>query len=473
MPITNTDISTSPARRAPGPKGGLVLGSLPAYKANPVEFFRGLQRTHGDVVRIKLGPYLAHLVTHPDGIRHVIQTNDSNYCRGRFYEKFKIFFGRGLLTLDGDEWREHRRAAQPAFLRKVVTGGMAPAVDATESMLARWSGLAQRAEPVSMVPEVMAVVLSSLSKTLFGVDVGDQSASIAEAVDFGVGAMFNQGTLAEMAPSWLPTRRNRNITKYRALIDGMISRIRLTHDADRAAVDLVDLLEHAGPRPGGHSWPDREVQDELTTVFLAGLETTAMALAWSLYAVARYPDVRAELEEEVDRVLGSGPLTGDNIDQLVFTRMVISESLRLHPPIWLYTRDALAADDVLGYEIPAGSSVLVSPFVTHRRADLWENAEVFDPHRFDPARDEHRAPFTYFPFGGGPRQCIGLHLAAQELRVMVAMITQRFRLELTNDDAVSVGASVLSLRPLQDIVVRLRPRHPAGHRAPVLQSGRR
>jgi cytochrome P450 len=414
------------------------------------------------VSRFRLGPYLSHLVTHPDGIRHVIQLNDRNYCRGRFYEKFKLFFGTGLLTMDGDAWLRHRRVAQRAFLRSGV-GASGPQVSAaTTAMLDRWEQTAARGETIRLVPETMALTLSSLSRTLFGVDVSDEREAIGEAVDFGVEAMFNQGTIGEMLPAWLPTARNHGIRRTRRVLSAMIDRIRAEHDSGRASVDLVDLLEAAEDPESRVPWSETEIRDELTTIFLAGQETTALALGWVLCALAAHEHVREELEAEVDRVVQGDVVRADQLDELRYTRMVVSETLRLYPPIWLYTRDALEDDLVLGYHIPAGSSVLVSPFATHRRPDLWPNPEVFDPERFSPEREEQRPRFAYFPFGGGPRQCIGMHLALLELQIMVALIASRFRLELVGERPFEVGASVLSLRPRGDVVVRLRSRQAAG-----------
>src|SRR5450755_1090028 len=192
-----------PARSAPRAPGNWLLGSLPAYKRNPVRFFQDLQRSHGDVVGFRLGPYPAHLITHPDGIRQIIQANDRNYCRGRFYEKFTIFFGKGLLTLDGDDWRRHRKVAQPPFLRTVIGAATGNVVDATRDMLDRWEVNSRNGEPLDLIPEAMALTLSSLSRTLFGLDVSDERVPIMRAIDFGVGTMFNHGTLTEMLPSWL------------------------------------------------------------------------------------------------------------------------------------------------------------------------------------------------------------------------------------------------------------------------------
>jgi cytochrome P450 len=452
--------AASTGGRAPGPRGNLLMGSLPAYKRNPVRFFCDLQEAYGDVVRFRLGPYPCHLITHPDGISHVIQVNDRNYCRGRFYEKFKIFFGHGLLTLDGEDWRTHRHVAQPAFLRTVISGAAPHVVAATAEMLDRWDRYAGDDRPLPVIPEAMRLTLATLSRTLFGLDVSDEHQPIGQAVDFGVKTMFNQGTLDEMLPSWLPTRRNKGIAVNRVVLAQMVQRIRSGHDRGTATVDLVDLFEAAIDPRTGQPWTEREILDEVLTVFLAGQETSAMALSWAVQLLGTHPEVLAELAAEADP-LTDEDLLDPQLKALPYAKMVVEETLRMHPPIWLYTRDALADDEVLGYRIPAGSSVLVSPFATHRRTDLWPDPDEFRPRRFDPASREKRARFAYFPFGGGPRQCIGMHMALHELQIMVAMIAKRFDVEVPGGPA-DVGEAVLSLRPAGGVTVRLRRRQPAG-----------
>jgi cytochrome P450 len=350
--------------------------------------------------------------------------------------------------------------AQPAFLRTVVADSTRHVVAATNDLLDSWEVSAAVGDPVNLVPDCMAVTLASLSRTLFGLDVSDERTEILKAVDFGVETMFNRARLDEYLPDWLPTSRNRGIVRHRATLRAMIDRIRADHRREEATVDLVSLLENATDPGTGRPWNQGEIIDELTTIFLAGQETTALALCWTLYTLAIRPDLRERLQAEVDALSGADPVR--ELSRLPFTKMVIEESLRLHPPIWLYTRDAVGPDEILGYPIAPGSSVLVSPYVTHRRPDLWPNPHVFDPDRFDPAKKTTRARFAYFPFGGGPRQCIGMHLALHELQVMLALIAQRFDFSLVGQAPIDVGELVLSLRPIRDVVVRLTPRSAIG-----------
>ena len=454
-PGSGSALGSVPASRvAPGPRGSLLLGSLPAYKRDPVRFFVDLQAAYGDVVRFRLGPYPAHLVTHPDGIRHVIQVNDRNYCRGRFYEKFKLFFGTGLLTTDGDEWRSHRQVVQPAFLRTVIGASTRHVSAATEATLWRWELHALQAEPIRLLPETAALTLASLSKTLFGLDVSDASAAVGRAVDFGASAMFNQGTFEEMLPPWVPTRRNRAIARQRRVLHEMARpdpcRPRpgrsgggprpAARSGDRRADPRALARQHRARR-AAHRVPRRPGDDGAGPCLDA--------------AVGRDPPART------GRVGGrSGP---GRRQRPGHQRPHPGPALHPYghrgvdapaPAIWLYTRDAVGADEVLGYRVPAGSSVLVSPYVTHRLPDLWPAPETFDPQRFDPRRRERRPRFAYFPFGGGPRQCIGMHLALHELTVMLALISARFRLEFLGADPV-VGRPVVSLRPVREMQARL------------------
>lgn len=456
---TAPDRAAGPLRTPPGPRTRHPMGSLPAYKRNPVLFFQDLQRAHGDVVRFKLGPWPATLLTHPEGIRHVIVANDANYCRGRFYEKFSLFFGQGLLTLDGEDWKRHRQVAQPAFLRTIIPRGGQHISGASEDLVRDWTAAADAGERVDVVDSAMILTLASLSRVLFGLDVSrDRSrAAVVEAIDFGVSAMFNQGTLSEMLPRWMPTSRNRAINRHKAVLTGMIERIRAEHERDTATTDLVDVFEGATDPQTGRHWSQQEIHDELITVFLAGQETTAMAMSWLVYLVASHPEVQDRLAAEVDTIPGD-LAEAVTAGQLPYVRMVVEETLRLYPPIWLYTRDAIAEDEVSGFHIPAGSSVLVSPYTTHRRPDLWPDPDRFLPERFDPATAAPRSRFAYFPFGGGPRQCIGSHMAMFELQVALASIVRSLRIALADAEPVGVGEPVLSLRPVPSVAVTVARR---------------
>jgi cytochrome P450 len=423
-----------------------------------------VRREYGDVVRNPLGPYLTHFVAHPDHVRHVLQTNHGNYIRGRFYDNFKPFFGDGLLTTDGRVWLNHRRLVQPLFHRRQVQLSSHQIIASVGTMLDRWQAFSDAEQDFDVVPEMMWLTLSVLGQMIFGVDVAHFADVIAPAVHYGVGAMMPQGNVNDFVPRWLPTPHNRRVDRARRTLAGVMQWVRTQgenrpHDGS----DLTSLLKSADDRTQ-QSLTEQEVEDEMMTIFLAGHETTGSGLAWALYVLATNPDVRERLEDELS-TLGGRPPAADDLPDVPYLGMFIDECLRVYPPIWGFTRDAAGDDQVGGYHIPKGSSVFVSPYVTHRHPDFWDEPERFDPERFTPERVAARPRFAYFPFGGGQRQCIGLHMAKLQMQIAVAMIVQRYRVALLPGHPIVRGANV-SLRPVHGIRVTLQ-RRPAARRISI------
>jgi cytochrome P450 len=455
-----TDVATAPPaakRLAPGPRGSLLMGNLPAFREDAIKMLMDLQRDYGDVVRQRLGPYLVHSVTHPDGVRHVLQGNYKNYSRGKFYENFKLFFGDGLLTTDGEYWLRHRRMAQPLFHRKVVDQCTDTATASIGEMLDRWEGEVGR-EPVELVGEMMHVSLGILGRVVFNMDFSGYSHVITPSVLVGLKTMMPQGNLNDFIPQWVPTPYNRRLTRAQTSLRDVMHKVIREHDhGGDGTIDLITLLQSAKDSETGLGLTDQELHDEVMTIFMAGHETTGNGMAWTLYAVAEHPDVRERLEAEVDEVLGGRPPKLEDLANLPYTKMVVDESLRLYPPIWGYTRDPIADDEIDGYHIPKGSTIFLSPFVTQRHPDVWEDPERFDPERFVPGRAESYPPFSYFPFGGGSRKCIGFHLALLQMQLVTAMVAQRFRVETVPGHPVEYGRMV-ALRPTHGIRATLHPR---------------
>lgn len=445
-------------RIAPGPRGNLVMGNLAAFREDPIQMIMDLQREYGDVARQRLGPYLVHSVTHPDGVRHVLQGNYKNYSRGKFYENFKLFFGDGLLTTDGEYWLRHRRMAQPLFHRKVVEGCTDSATVAIGAMLDRWDAAVEGGEPVELVAEMMQVSLSILGRVVFNMDFSGYADVISPSVLVGLKTMMPQGNLNDFIPRWVPTPYTRRLARAQRSLRDVMQKVIAEHEVGgEGTIDLITLLQSAKDEETGRALTDQELHDEVMTIFMAGHETTGNGMAWTLYAVAEHPQVRERLEAEVDEVLGDRPPTLDDLPQLAYTRMVVDESLRVYPPIWGYTRDPIADDEIGGYFIPADSTIFLSPFATHRHPSVWENAEAFDPERFAPGRADSYPPFAYFPFGGGSRKCIGFHLALLQMQLATAMVAQRYRVQTVPGHPVEYGRMV-ALRPAHGIRVTLHPR---------------
>jgi cytochrome P450 len=328
-------------------------------------------------------------------------------------------------------------------------------------MLDDWEVRARRGEPVDLVTETLRLTLVTLSRSLFGYDIRPAAPVLKDIVDNVIEVMFKHGSAAEFMPSWLPTKRNRLIARDRRIFTRLVTEIRDSHAATGEG-PLMELIEAATDPVTGARWTDDEIRDEMLTIYLAGHETTAVALLWTLVSLANHPPVAEELDEELATVLGGAEPTPEDVERLPYTGQVVDESLRMYPPIWIYPRDAVADDELGGFHIPGGSSVLLSPLVSHRNPRYWDNPEAFDPHRFDPDRVRERPRMTYFPFGAGARMCIGNFMALLELRMITAMIHQRFRLQLVPGDLLRYGDTSISLRPLTKVLALLEPREPGG-----------
>ncbi len=324
-------------------------------------------------------------------------------------------------------------------------------VQATQEMLDAWEEKARLGEPVDLVTETLRLTLVTLSRSLFGFDVRPQAPVLKEVVDNVIEVMFKHGTLSEMLPSWLPIKRNRLIKRDRLIFTRLVEEIRREH-ADTGQGALMALIEAAKDPVTGRGWTDDQVRDEMLTLYLAGHETTAVALCWTLVSVLLNPSVQEELDAELARVLGGRIPDPADLESLPYTNSVVDEALRLYPPIWIYPRDTVEADELGGYHIPAKSSVLLSPLASHRNPRYWDNPEAFDPQRFTPQAVKARPRMAYIPFGAGARMCIGNLMALMELRMMVAMINQRFRLSLVPGNFLRYGDSSISLRPTTEVL---------------------
>jgi cytochrome P450 len=444
--------------KAPGPRGmPSLVRNMVSWRKDPAGFLLGAARDHGGVVRLQLGPYLTHLVVDPAAVNRVVVENHRNYERGKLYEQFKLVMGRGLLTSDGNYWRGHRRGVQPLFLSKAVGAIVPNVVEATNEMLDRWERSARDDEPVDLVTEMLRLTMVTLSRSLFGYDVDKAVPAVKQVVDASLELMFMHGMISEKLPRWVPNSRNRKIREVQTFLDEFAATIRDNH-ARTGQGPLVELMEAAVDPATGLRWTDEEIRDELITVYMAGHETTATSAAWTLHAIAGHSWIDEELTGEAQRVLSGRDPVLEDADRLPYAGMVVQEALRMYPPIWIYPRDAIGDDELNGYHIPAGSSVVLSPLVSHRNPELFPDPDVFDPQRFAGDAVKKLPRLSYYPFGGGPRMCVGNLMALLELKIIISMIVQRFRLEPVSGDDVPYGHSIISLRPEGELRVRLRPR---------------
>jgi cytochrome P450 len=430
-------------------------------RRDPLAFVAALARDYGDVVRLGMGPVSVYLVHHPDGVKHVLQDNNQNYVKGPVIARVKVLIGEGLFTSEGAFWRRQRRLAQPAFHRERIAGFAATMVRCTAERLARWADVARRGEPIDVAAEMNALTLTVVGETLFGRDLSGEAAAAGLALRVALETTAYRVMCWVVSPIWGPTARNRAFRAAVRTLDTLVydlvdSRRRSALPAD----DLLGMLMAARDEETDEGMSRLQLRDEIMTFLLAGHETTAAALAWTWYLLAHHPEMAERARAEAIAVLGDRLPTLEDLPRLPLARMVVEEAMRLYPPVWGIGRQTIAADRIGGYDIPAGALVNLSPWVTHRHPDVWDEPERFDPERFRPGVERTRPRFAYFPFSGGPRLCIGEAFALMEAQLVVAMMLQRYRLTLVDDWPV-VPEPTLTLRPRGGLPMRVAAVEPA------------
>jgi cytochrome P450 len=433
--------------------------TLARFRRDPLGFLLGGMRRHGDVFRFRLGPLLFHQVAHPDHVRRVLLDNARNYPRSWYYGRTKVVAGEGLVNTEGAAWRRLRRMSQPAFHHRRIVGLVDSMTEAIGAMLDRWSEHARNNRgPLDVAAEFTALTLGIAGRALLGIDLLGEAERVGRAVTTSLDYLEHWLTHLLAPPLGVPTPRNlkarKALREFDELIAGILAARR--RDPRRDAGDLLAMLLSARDEETGEGLTDRELRDQLITFFVAGHESTAVALSWTVALLCRHPEVDDRLRAELNGGLGGRIPGADDLPRLALARRVIEESLRIYPPVYAVARDAMAEDEIGGYRIPARSMVILSPYVTHRHPDFWPDPEAFDPDRFLPERAGDRPRFAWFPFLGGPHQCIGEEFAMTEMILAISMLVQAFRFELAPGARVELRP-VLSLRPRNGVPVILRP----------------
>lgn len=439
----------------PGPKPVIHSVNLFALRRDPIKFLTNLTNRYGDLVYFKLGPLPVYLVNNPDYIRDVLVTHNRNFMKGEGLQRAKRLLGEGLLTSEGEFHLRQRRLAQPAFHRRRIAGYATTMVEYAARMRDGW----RAGETRDVSREMMRLTLAIAGKTLFDSDVESEADEIGEALTTTF-ELFNSMTLP--FAQWLerlPLPATRRFQKARGRLDATIYRIineRRVSGEDRG--DLLSMLIQARDEEGdGSGMTDEQLRDEAMTIFLAGHETTANALTWTWYLLSQHPETEARFHAEVDDVLKGAPPTVEDFPRLRYAEMVFAEAMRLYPPAWIIGRRALGDYQINGYTIPARSILLMSQYVTHHDPRFFPDPFRFDPERWTPEARESRPKFSYFPFGGGPRLCIGESFAWMEGALVLATIAQRFRMRLAPGHPVETQPLV-TLRPKHGMRMILEPR---------------
>ena len=419
------------ARIPPSPTALPVLGHLLRWRKDPLGFIIDSSR-RGDVVRLKL-PGDTYLLNHPAHVKHVLQDNHQNYVKGWVFDRLKAYWGESLLTADGLKWRQQRRRVQPSFKRE-HTNEFAPIVARrTGEMLRRWEDAAESRKELVLYDEMTQLALVIIGDVLFGVELWKDAERLARASQVALRVLKTRVAALAPLPLWVPTPDNRRFNaSMRTLHEGVSRIVEQNRRSENAAASFLTMLMEARDTETGERMSDEQLHEEAIGMLQQGHDTIGEALAWTWYLLSLHPEVEQKLHAEVSSVLGDRVPDVADLERLTYGHMIVQESLRLIPPVWIIPRNSLQEDEIGGFRIPAGSTVLLCPYLTHRHRDFWENPEAFDPERFRPERSKGRPRHAYFPFGGGPRLCMGVDIAMMETLLIIAMIAQRYRLHLVS-----------------------------------------
>lgn len=437
---TAPEVRTRPASRKsiPGPRGDLLLGSVRDLRKDLLTTFEHAAFHYGDVVRLRLGPKGVYLVFHPDDVHHVLSANKQNYRKGSRYQTFQMMLGQGLATSEGTIWEQQRRLLQPLFTPRQVARFTGVMHQATRKMLQDWEVAAGTGRPIDVAQEMMKLTMSVITRTMFSIDMSEQFSTTGPAFRRAVSYVYRRVLSALPLPTGLPTPANRRFRQdMRTLNSVVYDLIDERRRQPELHDDLLSVLLDARHSETGDGMSREQIRDQVLTIFLAGHETTANALSWTWYLLSTHPEVERAFYATVDEALGGGAPSIEHLPGLKYVEMVIQEAIRLYPPVYVISRETIRDDEIGGYRIPAGATVALSPYVTHRLPQFWEDPKRFDPHRFSLERCKSRPRYAYFPFGGGPRQCLGLSFAMIEAQLVAGAIVQRFQLQLQPGHPVS------------------------------------
>jgi len=450
-------------RRPPGPNINLVLAVIgqmfpSRFPFDPLAFGIDIARQFGDIAHYQVGPLHVYQLVHPDFARQILVEEPEKYYKARLIKQaFAPFAGQGLLTSDGALWKQQRKLMQPAFHHGQLTSYGAVMVRRATNMLESFNDGAV----VEIQEEMSRLTLAIVVETLFGADVTREAKELGGLMIAVLDAANDRINSVLRVPSWVPTPRNlrekRALARLDELFDSFIAAHRAPGEMSGKPADLLSVLLAATDEESGIRMSDKQLRDEMMTLFLAGHETTAMALTWAWYVLSQHPDVEAKLADELSRALNGRPPTVADLAQLPYTEMVIRETMRLYPPAPGFAREPIEDVRIGGYVVPRGSLLSVNTYALHRDRRFFDDPERFDPGRFSAGWEERIPRYAFLPFGGGPRVCIGNGFAMMEARLILATVAQRWRLSVEPGQQI-VPAQLVTVRPKHGIRMRVQKR---------------
>ncbi len=440
-------------RLPPGPPGNLIQGHQAEFRRDPLAFLTRTAREYGDLATIRFGPARVVLASNPDYVESVLVTNARIFHKGPALRRNPVLLGNGLLTSEGELWRKQRRLIQPAFSRQRINAYGEVMAAYAQRAVAGWAD----GEARDIHAEMMRLTLAIVAKTLFDADVETEAPRVGKALEAALAAFSRQSTNVYTIPLWVPTRSNLQLRHSRMELDSIIFRfVNARRSAAEDRGDLLSILLSARDE-AGRPMPMKQLRDEAMTLFLAGHETTAIALSWTLYLLSLNPEVEARLLSELATVLDGRPPAPADLPRLPYLEATVDESMRVYPPAWVVARQSTAPFELGGYQFPGGTVVLMSQWVSHRDPRYFHEPEAFRPERWLEGLARQIPKYAYYPFGGGPRMCIGHGFARMEAALILATVLQRYHLELVPDQTIVPQPSI-TLRPRHGIQMVLRKR---------------
>jgi cytochrome P450 len=439
--------------RPPGPRPHFLIGNMPLASRNPLAVFTRWAREFGDIFYYRAGWIHVYFLNHPDLIEFVLVRNHQNFLKDRVIRNSRWFFGDGLLTSEGEHWKRQRRLSQPAFHRDRISLYASVMTNYADQMLSLW----QDGTVIDAHQEMMRLTLRIVVRALFGVEAEE-----TEEISRSLNIMMRNSTGARMLlPPFFRQLPLPQMFEFRRAVsklnDTVYRIIDLRRKDEKDSEDLLSVLMEARDEDGSHM-DDKQLRDEVMTFLLAGHETTALALSWAWHLLSQDSQVEQKLHQELDRVLAGRIPTVSDLSCLTYSEGIIKESMRLYPPAWSVARTVIKDFELDGYRIPPGASLVMSQWIMHRDPRFFSDPEKFDPARWSNENMQKLPKFAYFPFGGGPRQCIGASFAMMEAVLLLATIAGQFQLGKVEGQPI-VPAPSFTLRPKEGIYMSLRRRH--------------
>lgn len=440
-----------------GPRGLPIAGNLLAFRKDPLAFLTRASSEYGDVAHIRFGPSRhAYLISNPKYIKEILLTKQSSFKKAKGLQTARLVVGEGILTNEGKAHLRQRRLMQPAFHRERIASYGEIMVQETLDHIGTWRDGKTR----DMHHEMMRLTLAIITRTMFGADVSSNADEIGHAIDVALQFVSRKATSILDIPLEVPTKNNREFQQAAELLDKTIYAIieeRRKHP-DEERKDLLAMLLAERDEDDGLGMSDKQVRDEVMTIFVAGHETTANTLSWTWYLLAQHPEVEARFHQELETVLGGSKPTVEDIPRLAYVNQIVQESMRLYPAVWMINREVAKEVKIGGYTFKPGDTLMMSQYVMHRDPRFYDEPDRFKPERFADDLLKRNPQYAYFPFGKGPRMCIGNNFALMESAILLATIGQQFRLGRRKEEPLVEPEPMVTLRPKGGLAMTIQKR---------------